>query len=970
MSNSFFDEDDIVQPDSFFDEADILDDPQQVEAVSEVETPSMLETAATGIGQVLTFGNLDEILASLKSTFDTKTSTSSGLGGRLAGMSMDPKDQKEAIKAEKDLMKNYEKAVKEYRERFKKGEEEHPMTALGSEVVGGILLAFLSGGTSAAGNVAKAATTGSKALLPAAKEAAKIGAGYGAASGLGRAEGDSLAEVAGETALGAGVGGAMGAVTPVLAEAAKAGGRQPKKLLESVKELIPGQESAALGYKAGRAGIKTTVDEINKNSEQVSQKIQKYIYNVFKENGLEKKTIEDLAQEVGVTVNFLEPFETQIAKIVEAGTINPNLAKETNRYINALRRTIRPDSPQLQAIKKLEQKVAEDAAKLSRKGGQIDTVTQTKDGISDLIPLPEVDGEVVGLLARGRAKGADGEMTPMVKHWVKSVIDEPVKLRAFDPENMSPKDAKQLMNVIKDVSGDLNSAAKNETERLARQLGQNLSEIYKTAIDEIGVDAANKKMLDAYRILDKSGFTKKDKRLIDPASVTDPAFFNAGQLRDQQIKFEKLMKDKSVSGFINRREVEESMKRLGPEGQNLVNEMRLASDLEAIKGSLSAAQGHNAEGLLGRASGVAVRGGNLAARAVNKVEALSQPIQKGVQKMSSFSDRLLQTASERLKQSDNPVSQQLAYVVDQILTKDGAVRDAMMFSLSQSPTFQDVFIPEKIQQTRELLKSAQQAKESVAPKLDRDLSATQKLLEQHRNLKNVKGSDVQTFIDVLQEAGTENEKSLLPFYESALDDNGELKPNAGKLLNNPAIREHMRRMSVKSTPTQTNEELENELVERIKRYENNPNYKGGGFDPQTQRWFPHASVEGGEPTLAYGFKLTPDKYSDEEISRFHRQGITEDEAQQMLNVELNRAKEGAQKLIETNRIIGLNQTQKQALTEMVYQMGYQGVSQFKNMIQALKQGDFEGAKLHALDSKWAKQTPNRAKEVANRLTGS
>ena len=55
------------------------------------------------------------------------------------------------------------------------------------------------------------------------------------------------------------------------------------------------------------------------------------------------------------------------------------------------------------------------------------------------------------------------------------------------------------------------------------------------------------------------------------------------------------------------------------------------------------------------------------------------------------------------------------------------------------------------------------------------------------------------------------------------------------------------------------------------------------------------------------------------------------------------------------------------IIEMCYQMGVTGVSKFKKMIKHLENGNFEKASVEMLDSKWAKQTPNRALKLSNRM---
>lgn len=56
---------------------------------------------------------------------------------------------------------------------------------------------------------------------------------------------------------------------------------------------------------------------------------------------------------------------------------------------------------------------------------------------------------------------------------------------------------------------------------------------------------------------------------------------------------------------------------------------------------------------------------------------------------------------------------------------------------------------------------------------------------------------------------------------------------------------------------------------------------------------------------------------------------------------------------------------KTVLMEMCYQLGVTGVSKFKKALKAMEDGDWEKAADEMLDSKWAKQTPNRAKAMSD-----
>ena len=56
---------------------------------------------------------------------------------------------------------------------------------------------------------------------------------------------------------------------------------------------------------------------------------------------------------------------------------------------------------------------------------------------------------------------------------------------------------------------------------------------------------------------------------------------------------------------------------------------------------------------------------------------------------------------------------------------------------------------------------------------------------------------------------------------------------------------------------------------------------------------------------------------------------------------------------------------REVLCEMSYQMGVNGVLKFRKMWKALKEGNYERAADEMLDSRWAKQTPSRAKELSD-----
>ena len=58
---------------------------------------------------------------------------------------------------------------------------------------------------------------------------------------------------------------------------------------------------------------------------------------------------------------------------------------------------------------------------------------------------------------------------------------------------------------------------------------------------------------------------------------------------------------------------------------------------------------------------------------------------------------------------------------------------------------------------------------------------------------------------------------------------------------------------------------------------------------------------------------------------------------------------------------------KDVVMEMCYQLGVGGFSKFKKTISFLQNKQFKDASEEMLDSLWARQTPNRAKELSKRV---
>lgn len=94
-------------------------------------------------------------------------------------------------------------------------------------------------------------------------------------------------------------------------------------------------------------------------------------------------------------------------------------------------------------------------------------------------------------------------------------------------------------------------------------------------------------------------------------------------------------------------------------------------------------------------------------------------------------------------------------------------------------------------------------------------------------------------------------------------------------------------------------------------------------------------------------------------------GITAEESAYLLNNDIERTRRGLVDALPWFE--SLDEARQGALINLAFQNGVSGVLLFKNMLAALKEGRWEDAKHHALDSRWAKQTPERAQRVATQL---
>ncbi|BAQ86701.1 Phage-related lysozyme (muraminidase) (COG3772) [uncultured Mediterranean phage uvMED] len=112
----------------------------------------------------------------------------------------------------------------------------------------------------------------------------------------------------------------------------------------------------------------------------------------------------------------------------------------------------------------------------------------------------------------------------------------------------------------------------------------------------------------------------------------------------------------------------------------------------------------------------------------------------------------------------------------------------------------------------------------------------------------------------------------------------------------------------------------------------------------------------GFETGGYGHKIIPGE--DIPTDRDGWENLFENDFQS--------AVDGASRILDGYDI---DDTAREVIIEMVFQMGEGGVSKFKGALSNLKEQRYSECAREMLDSRWANQTPNRAKALASVMEG-
>ena len=123
----------------------------------------------------------------------------------------------------------------------------------------------------------------------------------------------------------------------------------------------------------------------------------------------------------------------------------------------------------------------------------------------------------------------------------------------------------------------------------------------------------------------------------------------------------------------------------------------------------------------------------------------------------------------------------------------------------------------------------------------------------------------------------------------------------------------------------------------------------------------------GKQTIGVGRNLDDNPLTEEEIRVCGdwEHGITKQSAFYLLRNDIKRCEKECRKEIAFYEL--LDGERQYALLDMVFQLGIGGVKKFKKMLMAMACGYWEDASKECLNSKYAQQTPKRAKRIAETI---
>ena len=410
--------------------------------------PGPIESTARGVSQGVSLGFADELQAGL---------------GAIAR-----KAQTFGSKESEPISETYTKLRDAERERNGQAQEAHPYVYGGSELVGGLGVPV--------GTIGKGAGLAAKIGY-----GALTGAAIGGVAGTGYSEAEDISDIAKEAAIGAGVGGTIGAALPIAGAAVKKAlpviGESAGKLSEAVKENLI-KPSHAEKVNEFLANIK------NPESGKIENTIQNLTdQGLFKGKVFTKDALGKKAQ------NLIEKDSDTLDVILKDTPINQDTFQFDNTYALIEKQMSEADKNTISNImngvsKQLDKaKTLSDANKIKR---NIYDKIQSSYSRSDLAPTESTAKQAYKSIATDLRQGIEDNYTYIEDHATNSEkaiailnpkrdeirkLNENIGANIYLKEKLAQQAGGKLMNMSDALTGGLVTAAELVTSLAAPGLG-------------------------------------------------------------------------------------------------------------------------------------------------------------------------------------------------------------------------------------------------------------------------------------------------------------------------------------------------------------------------------------------------------------------------------------------------------------------------------------------------------------------
>jgi len=140
-------------------------------------------------------------------------------------------------------------------------------------------------------------------------------------------------------------------------------------------------------------------------------------------------------------------------------------------------------------------------------------------------------------------------------------------------------------------------------------------------------------------------------------------------------------------------------------------------------------------------------------------------------------------------------------------------------------------------------------------------------------------------------------------------------------------------------------------IERIKTFE--------GFSISPYR------CTSGRWTIGFGYNFHDRGFETEVLVKILEKGFDKALAEELLTEDVQKCTEKLENSFDF--FAGLNEPRKAVLADMCYQLGFNGLKNFKKMLKALSESDFEKASEEMKNSLWYDQSGRRSRTNAKQM---